>query len=95
MAAAPLGWSGRHGSFFDKKKRNNTSACHEYCFLFIFIRNIFHNVLNSAIKNFTEIVQNERFHNHIFPKSVKLCFINSVIFNQLILADVLLFQCCP
>lgn len=74
MAAAPLGWSGRHGSFFDKKKRNNTSACHEYCFLFIFIRNIFHNVLNSAIKNFTEIVQNERFHNHIFSKSMKLLF---------------------
>ena len=52
------------------------------------IWNIFHNIFNPAVKYLTESVQNNGLYYHILPESMKLCFVNAIIFNELVLTDV-------
>ncbi len=50
-------------------------------FVFHIVRHILHNVLNPAIKNPAQVVQNHGFDNHIFPKPVELGFINAIVLD--------------
>lgn len=52
------------------------------------IRNIFHNIFNPAVEYLTEPVQNNGLYHHIFPEPLKLCFVNTMVLNELVLTDV-------
>ena len=63
--------------------------------LLLFIWHIFNNIFNTAVQYAAQRVQNDRFDNHVLSQPLKLCLIYAVIFNQLILADIFLFQRFP
>ena len=52
------------------------------------IRNIFHNIFNPAVEYLTEPVQNNGLYHHILPEPLKLCFVNTMVLNELVLTDV-------
>lgn len=40
-------------------------------------------------------IQNNGLYYHILPESLKLCFVNAIIFNELVLTDVLSLKRLP
>lgn len=63
--------------------------------ILLIIWNKSHDIFNITIKNITKFVNNNCLYNHIVAQSMKLSFVNTIIFDQAILADTFLFKSIP
>ena len=78
-----------------KKKellKNFWTQCPEVgsvCLVLFIIRDKFHYILNPAVKDTAQAVQDHCLDHHIFTKPLELCFVYIVILDQPVLTDAL------
>ena len=48
-------------------------------FIAVFVRDVFHDVLNAAVQNGAKTVQNQGFDHHIVPQAVELGLADSIV----------------
>ena len=72
----------------EKRATKKALSINHKQYLLLVIWNIFHNIFNPAVEYLTEPVQNNGLYHHILPEPLKLCFVNTMVLNELVLTDV-------
>ena len=78
------------------KQRHHDRSKTEVMPLFVvLVRDVFHDVLNAAIQDRAKSIQNQGFDHHVVPQAVKLGIVDSIVFDECVLADAILFEGFP